>query len=113
MVSTSGAFEEDALRAVAVMHVDIEDRDALVLAAQALRGDRGVVQEAEAAGHVGIGVMAGRPAERVGVARALQHEVGSGRRHFGAASAASQVPGPIGQARSTWCQPARPASAFG
>ncbi|CAN5182619.1 hypothetical protein BH10PSE6_BH10PSE6_10790 [soil metagenome] len=78
-----GPLEEDALRAVAVMHVDVEDRDALVLAAQALRGDRRVVQEAEAAGHVGIGVMPGRPAEGISLARAVQHEVRSRGRHFG------------------------------
>ena len=64
------ALEEDALRAVAVMDVDIEHGDARMPAAQALGGDGGVVQEAEAARHVGIGVMAGRPAERIGLARA-------------------------------------------
>ena len=47
-----GARIEDALGAVAVMHVDIEDGDALVLGAQMLGGDRRVVHEAEAAGHV-------------------------------------------------------------
>ena len=34
--------------------------------AQALRGDRGIVEEAEAAGDIGEGVVARRPAERIG-----------------------------------------------
>ncbi len=74
------ALEEDALRAVAVMDVDIEHGDAPVLLPQPLGGDGGVVQEAEAAGHVGIGVMARRPAERIGLELARQHEIGCGRR---------------------------------
>ncbi len=43
------ALEEDALRAVAVMDVDVEHGHALVLLPQALGGNGGVVQEAEAA----------------------------------------------------------------
>ena len=68
-----GAVIEDALRAVAVMDVDIEHGHAPVLAAQPLGGDGGVVQEAEAARHVGISVMAGRPAEGEGGARSTVH----------------------------------------
>ena len=77
-----GAPVEDALRAVAVMDIDVEHGDAFVLAAQALRGNGSVVQEAEAAGHVGISMMPGRPAERVGLAFARQHQVGSRRGNF-------------------------------
>ena len=77
------ALEEDALRAVAVMDVDVEHGDAGVLAAQMLGGDGGVVQEAEAARHVGIGVMARRPAERIGLARARQDRFGRGGRDLG------------------------------
>ena len=60
-----GARVEDALRAIAVMQVDVEDRHARALLAQALRGDRRIVEEAEAAGDVGEGVMPGRAAKRV------------------------------------------------
>ena len=42
-----GPFVEDALRAVAVMHVDIEDRDALVLQPKLSRRHRAVVEKAE------------------------------------------------------------------
>ena len=65
------AGPEDALGAVAVMDVDVEDRDPLVAGAQPLGGDRAVVEEAEAAGHVGEGVVARRPAQRIGGALAL------------------------------------------
>ena len=43
-----GATVEDALRAVAVMEVDIEDGDAVRLLEQALRGDARIVEEAVA-----------------------------------------------------------------
>ena len=36
------------------------------LAAQMLRGNRGIVEEAEAAGDIGKGVVARRAAERIG-----------------------------------------------
>src|SRR5580700_2624748 len=44
------ALEEDALRAVAMVDVDIEYGDAAMFVAQSLGGDGGVVQKAEAAG---------------------------------------------------------------
>ena len=65
------------------MHVDIEDGDALLFVAQALRGDGGVVQEAEAARHVGIGVVARRSAERIGVVFSRQYHVGHSRGDLG------------------------------
>ena len=83
------------------MDVDIEHGDAGVPAAQPLGGDGGVVQEAEAARHVGIGVMAGRPAERVGLAAPSSTRSAALAATSLEASAASQVCGPIGQARST------------
>jgi hypothetical protein len=46
-VRTSGSFVEDALRAVAVMHVDIEDRDPLVLQSKLSRRHCAVVKKAE------------------------------------------------------------------
>src|SRR6266851_482982 len=79
-----GPLVEDALRAVAVMDVDIEDGDAAEREAQMLRGDRGVVEIAEAAGLVGIGVMAGRAAEPIGGARPAEHQRGGMRRDMGA-----------------------------
>ena len=52
-----GPAIEDALGAVAGMNVDIEDRRAPAVAGGVLRGNRDVVQETEAAGRVGEGVM--------------------------------------------------------
>ena len=58
---------EDRLRAVAVMRVDVEHRDAGgARLAEGLRGDRCVVQVAGAAVSGGSGVVAGRTAQRVG-----------------------------------------------
>ncbi len=60
-----------------MVNVHIHDGDAVRAArAAALGGDRGVIEKAEAAGHVGVGVMPRRPAERVGM-------VGAGRAHHG------------------------------
>jgi hypothetical protein len=50
---------EDALRAIAVMHIDVEDGHPRMPAQQPARRNGRVVQEAEAAGHVGIRVVAG------------------------------------------------------
>src|SRR5581483_646924 len=69
-------FVEDALCAVAMMYVDIEDRHALMLRTQTLRGDCRIVQKAETAGHVGIGMMARRPAKSIDLPLAGQYSVG-------------------------------------
>src|SRR6476646_10053801 len=61
-----GAFVEDALRAIAVMHVDIEDRDPLVLQLKLSRRHCTVVEKAESARKIAIGVMTWWPAQRVG-----------------------------------------------
>lgn len=74
---------EDSLRAVAVMDVDVEDHDTLVPLPQMRRRDPAVVEEAEAAGHVAIGVMAGRPAERIGRILAVHHHLCRGDRDVG------------------------------
>ena len=74
---------EDRLRAVAVMNIDIEDGDPLVFRAQMLGGERGVVEIAETAGPVAIGMMPGRPAQRVGDGLALEHQIGGGQRGEG------------------------------
>lgn len=58
------------------MQVDVEDRHPRSLPAQHLRRDRRIVDEAEAAGDVGKGVMAGRTAQRIGSRRARHYRVG-------------------------------------
>ena len=96
-----GAGVEDALRAVAVMQVDVEDRDARRIRAQTLRGDRRIVEEAEAAGDIGEGVVAGRPAERVGgSARRTAPPRPPRPRDQALQQALSQVSAEIGQAVS-------------
>ena len=85
-----GARVKDALGAVAVMQVDIEDRHARRILAQALRGDRRIVEEAEAAGDVGKGVMPGRAAQRVSRGLACQHRVGRLDRSPGAPAGAAK-----------------------
>ena len=60
---------EYVLRAVAVMHVEIDDGDSLVAVnrARMQRTDRDVVEQAKAHGARAFGMMAGRPhgAERI------------------------------------------------
>ena len=55
-------FPEDELRAVAVMHVDVDDRDLAEALGQLMGGDRGIVEVADPGHQVGIGVVPGRPA---------------------------------------------------
>ena len=67
---------EDLLRAVAVVRVDVDDRDAPDAAiAQVLRGDRGIVEIAGTAVEVGADVVTGRAHRRVRGSRASEHEV--------------------------------------
>ena len=77
-ISTRGSPGEDVLGAVAVMHVEVDDRDALEsVRLQRVRGaDRDVVEEAEAHRAPPLGVVARRAhgAER-GLAFAAHHEV--------------------------------------
>jgi hypothetical protein len=57
--------------------IEIEDRDGSAAGIQhALGCNRCVVEVAEPAGHIGVGVMAGRAAQRIGVAVACQDAVG-------------------------------------
>ena len=91
---------EDALRAVAVMQVDVEDRDARGGPAQMLGGDGRIVEEAEAAGDIGEGVMAGRTAERIGGRLARLHGLGGRDRDQALQQALSNVSAEIGQAVS-------------
>ena len=70
------AVPEDLLRPVAVMEVDVEDRDAGRAAVEdRLRGDRRVVEEAVAADEVPPGVVTGRAAETVREGRAAEDAV--------------------------------------
>src|SRR3546814_10140820 len=65
-----GILVEDVLGPVAVVIVDVEDRDRAEAAVlRRARRDRGVVEVAIAAHIVAAGMMAGRAAEREGVAR--------------------------------------------
>ena len=57
------------------MHIQVQDGDP-ARGAQMLGRDGGVVQVAEAVGAVDIGVVAGRTAQRVGRALAVQHQLG-------------------------------------
>ena len=86
-----GPAIEDALGAVAGMNVDIQDCRALAAAHGILGGNRDIVQETEAAGRVGKGVMPRRPAQAVGGRRAVEHQFGGVERGVGAA--AGRVPG--------------------
>ena len=56
-----GVVPEDVLGAVPVVHVPVDDEDPLAEGRARRRGDGHVVDEAEAHGPVGGGVMAGRP----------------------------------------------------
>ena len=90
---------EDLLRAVAVMIIDIEDRDpARAIVAQPLRGDRGVVDEAIAAGEAGAGMVARRPAQREGGALAGLDQPGGGER--GVVRRLDRVPGALDEGRA-------------
>ena len=102
-------FVEDALRAVAVVDVDVEDRDALMLQPQMRRRDRAVVEETEAAGHVAIGVMAGRTAQRIGRVLAVHDQLRGRRRDIrGGAGRGPGAGADRAAAVSAVCQPRRP-----
>ena len=78
------ATVEDRLGAVAVMGVDVDDRDPVgARAAERLRRDRRVVQVARPAVRGRTGVVAGGPAQRVRGRRAAGHEIGGGQRGVG------------------------------
>ncbi len=66
------ALVQDALRAIAGMHVDIQHRRLGAATYQHLRRDRRIVQIAEPARQIGVGVMSGWPAQRIGLARAAE-----------------------------------------
>jgi hypothetical protein len=84
---------ENLLRAVAVVHVEIDDRDTLgaVLRLRVARGDGGVVDEAEAHRRRGLGVMAGRAHGDEGVRRAAVHHA-IDRAHGAARGAQDRLP---------------------
>ena len=85
---------EHVLRAVAVMDVEIHHRDPPqpMLPAGMLGGDRDVVEQAEAHGGIGLGMVPGRPhrAERI-VRRPAEHRID--RRDHGAGRAQRRLAG--------------------
>jgi len=90
---------ENLLRAVAVMHVEIDDGGArnAVMILRVARGDRGIVEKAKAHRPRGLGVMAGRTRRDKGVGGFFPHHfvdgADGGRRPR--AGAASKLPGDI------------------
>ncbi len=68
---------EDILRAVAVMHVPVDDRNALqpVLLLRMTRGNRGIVEEAEAHGAHSLGMMPRRARGDEGIVMAAGNDV--------------------------------------
>ena len=101
---------EDVLRAVAVVDVEIDDGDALgaMRGLRVARGDRRVVEEAEAHRGRDFGVVAGRPRRDEGVVRPCRDITSSTANAAppAARSAASQVPGDIacpGRSRTRPC----------
>ncbi len=77
-VEDGGIGPDDRLGAVAVVDVPVDDRDALgaMGALGVAGGDDGVVEQAEAHGLVGLGVMARRPDGAEGIGRlAGEHRV--------------------------------------
>ena len=76
------------------MHVDVEDRGPPPGAQQPLRRDGRVVEETEAARHVGEGVVPRRAAQRIGRARPVHHHVGAG--HRGLRRPVGGLPGVLG-----------------
>ena len=99
---------EDVLRAVAVVDVEIDDRDALDAVGRlgVARGDRGVVEEAEAHRRRRLGVMAGRPRGDEGVVDAPAHHfVDREGRAARRAQRGLQVPGDIAVSASSWMRP--------
>ena len=72
-----GPFVEDALRAVAVVHIDIENRDALVLQLKLSRRHCAVVEKAGSAREIAVGMMTGRPAKGIGCVLTVHDKLGS------------------------------------
>ena len=72
---TLASLQKYILRAIAVMNVEIDDRDALraMGGLRVARGDGGVVEKAEAHRRRAFGVMAGRPRRDKGVGEAPAH----------------------------------------
>ena len=91
--------EEDRLRPVAVVHVPVEDRDALhaALALRPARRHAVLLKRQKPIGGLALGVVAGRPQQRERVVElALQHRLGgrrAGRPRRAASPRAS--PGPV------------------
>jgi hypothetical protein len=76
------AMIEDALRAVAVMHIDIKDRRTPPGAQQGLRGNRGIVEKAETAGKIAERMVTGRAAQGIGSRFACQYGIHRSQRRL-------------------------------
>ncbi len=75
---------EDRLRAVAVMVIDIENRDAFGAAVdEVLCGDRGIIEETIAAEVVSSGMVARRAAQRKDPVFTVEENLGAGQCHVG------------------------------
>ena len=66
---------ENRLGAIAVMQVDIENRNLLVFLQQVVCGNDRIVQIAESTGDIGSGVMAGRSCQGVRHRIARHHDL--------------------------------------
>ena len=72
------AVIENALRTVAVMHIDIQNCGAQATGAQPLCGDPGVVEKAEPPRQIAVSMMPRRAAERIARTRAIRQKIGPG-----------------------------------
>ena len=76
-VEHAGILPEDVLRAVAVMHVPVDDGDAFgpMRCLRVAGRDRGMVEEAEAHGALALGMVPGRAHRDEGIARLAGHHL--------------------------------------
>jgi hypothetical protein len=91
------ALVKNALGAIAVVHVDVEYGDALMLFAQDLRGYRTVVQVAKSTGKLAACVVSWRSGKRVAGRRAVQNF--QRRMHGAPGTPAGTIPGVRGDRR--------------
>ena len=83
-VEHSRVVPEDGLRTVAVVGVDVDDRDAFEPGRAQLGGRNGRVVEVAATAEEGRpGVMTGRAADRIRHTRSIGHQVGRSCRRVG------------------------------
>ena len=99
---------ENVLGAVAVVIIDVEDRDRACRPRQRRLGsDRGMVQIGIAAEIIAAGVMAGRPGEGEGARFAAEHGGEPGERRLHPSRRRPRCRSPIGVEVSKLCRPSR------